>query len=649
MQHTLSVVIVNYNVKYFLEQALRSVEKAIVGMDAEVWVVDNNSVDGSVSMVHDKFPWVQVIANTENLGFSQANNQAMRLSTSKYVLLLNPDTVVQEDSLKLCVEHMESNPEIGGLGVRMIDGNGKFLPESKRGLPTPQVAFFKMTGLSGLFPKSRVFGRYHLKYLSEHETNDVEVLSGAFMMMRSSALEKVGLLDEDYFMYGEDVDLSYRITLGGYKNVYFAGTTIIHYKGESTKRKTANYVKVFYNAMVLFAKKHYSSSVAGRFAFFIQMAIYLRASAAFCARLAEKIWLPLFDFLLIFIGYLGIAKYWELYHKFVRGYYPSEFFTLHIPIYIGLVMGSVYFWGGYDKPFVGRRLFRGTLVGSFALFAMYAFLPKDLQFSRAILALGSAWAVGAVFLTRGIAQSLRIGDVRFDHGGRRKVILVGGESENQRIENLLKRGRVNHEVLGWVSASEVRQPGFIGHLGQMSEVLEIYRPDLVIFSGKDVSSSRIMSHMNDFQSKPVQVKIAPEKGETIIGSDSKNLPGELFTLEVNYHLAQVHHLRNKRVFDVLISLIMLPLFPLLLCFPGGRTCLNILFGVLIGRNTWVGYQRTGATASLPKLASPVFEVAQQFKGTEFELDAVMNYARDYSVIDDLRILIACVFQKGSVS
>ena len=154
-----------------------------------------------------------------------------------------------------------------------------------------------------------------------------------------------------------------------------------------------------------------------------------------------------------------------------------------------------------------------------------------------------------------------------------------------------------------------------------------------------------MSHMNDFQSKPVQVKIAPEKGETIIGSDSKNLPGELFTLEVNYHLAQVHHLRNKRVFDVMISLLLLPLLPFLLFFMGGRKCLRSLISVLIGRNTWVGYKRTGATASLPKLASPVFEVAQQFQGTEFELDAVMNYARDYSVTDDLRILISCVFQK----
>jgi GT2 family glycosyltransferase len=358
MEHTLSVVIVNYNVKYFLEQALRSVEKAIQGMDAEVWVVDNNSVDGSVAMVQELFPWVNLIANKHNVGFSRANNQAIRESNSRYVLLLNPDTVLQDDSLHKCVEYMELVPEVGALGVRMIDGKGKFLPESKRGLPSPAVALYKMTGLSAVFPKSRVFGRYHLKYLSEHETHEVDVLSGAFMMMRTTALDQVGLLDEDYFMYGEDVDLSYRIVLGGYKNVYYAGTTIIHYKGESTKRKSANYVKVFYNAMVLFAKKHYSSSMAGWFAFFIQLAIYLRAGVAFFARLAEQIWLPLFDFLLIVSGYVGIAKYWELYHKFVRGYYPTEFYGIHVPLYALVAIFFVWLSGGYDRITVARRLFR---------------------------------------------------------------------------------------------------------------------------------------------------------------------------------------------------------------------------------------------------------------------------------------------------
>lgn len=634
MLHKLSVVIVNYNVKYFLEQALRSVEKAILEIDAEVWVVDNNSVDGSVGMVREKFDWVKVIANTENVGFSRANNQAMRESNSEFVLLLNPDTVLQEDSLLKCLEHMDAQQDIGALGVRMIDGKGKFLPESKRGLPTPGVALFKMTGLSGLFPRSRVFGRYHLKYLSEHETHDVDVLSGAFMMMRASALEKVGLLDEDYFMYGEDVDLSYRIVLGGFKNVYFAGTTIIHYKGESTKRKSANYVKVFYNAMALFAKKHYSSSMAGWFAFFIQLAIYLRAGVAFFARLAEQIWLPLFDFALIVGGYVGIAKYWELYHKFVRGYYPTEFYAVHVPIYALVALFVVWLSGGYDRSMVARRLFRGGLVGAILLFAMYAFLPKELQFSRAILALGSAWAMGAFFLSRGIAHSLQMGGVRFDHGGRRKVVLVGGDLECERIERLLKLGRVNHEVLGWVSVGLEQGVGFMGHLGQLSEVLAIYAPDLVIFSGKDVASTQIMTHMIDFQSLSVQVKIAPEMGETIIGSDSKNQPGELFTLEVNYHLAEQHHQRNKRVLDLLLCLFVLAIGWLLVFTARGRTLLGACLFVLIGKKTWVGYRASELKIKLPKIRESVLDVSLPYQGTGFESDAALAYARDYEVSKD---------------
>jgi GT2 family glycosyltransferase len=632
--HKLSVVIVNYNVKYFLEQALRSVEKAIVGMDAEVWVVDNNSVDGSVNMVQEKFPWVKVLANKENVGFSRANNQAIRESNSEYVLLLNPDTVLQEDSLSKCVNYMDLHSQVGALGVRMIDGKGKFLPESKRGLPSPAVALYKMTGLSAIFPKSRVFGRYHLKYLSEHETHEVDVLSGAFMMMRGSALDKVGLLDEDYFMYGEDVDLSYRITLGGYKNVYFADTTIIHYKGESTKRKSANYVKVFYNAMVLFAKKHYSSSMAGWFAFFIQLAIYCRAGIAFFARLAEQIWLPFFDFALIVAGYVGIAKYWELYHKFVRGYYPTEFYTIHIPFYALVVIFMVWISGGYDKITVTRRLFRGGVVGAMVLFAMYAFLPSNLHFSRAILALGSAWALGVFFMTRGLAQALKLGGVQFDHGGRRKVVLVGGVGECERIERLLKLGRVNHEVLGWVSVEGETAAGFMGGLDQLSEVMAIYQPDLVIFSGKDVASTEIMNHMIDFQSLPVQVKIAPERGETIIGSDSKNQPGELFTLEVHYHLAQQHHRRNKRVFDLILCGWVMLCFWVLIFKDRGRNLLKHWLWVLIGRETWVGYRTESMKVKLPKIKPCVLDVSSPYADTGFATDAALAYARDYQVSKD---------------
>jgi len=195
----LSIVIVNYNVRYFLEQVLLSVRRACAGLDAEVWVVDNNSVDDSVPMVREKFPDVKLIANTDNVGFAKANNQAIRLSSGEYVLLLNPDTVVEEDTFARCVAFMDAHPEAGGLGVRMIDGSGKFLPESKRGFPTPWVAFCKTFGLSRLFPRSRRFNRYHLGYLGEWEVNEVDVLAGAFMWLRRSALDKAGLLDEAFF------------------------------------------------------------------------------------------------------------------------------------------------------------------------------------------------------------------------------------------------------------------------------------------------------------------------------------------------------------------------------------------------------------------------------------------------------------------
>lgn len=239
----LSIVIVSYNVRHFLEQTLHSLSKASQNKNVEIWVVDNHSKDDSVAMVREKFPHVRLIVNQDNPGFSKANNQAIAQAQGKYILILNPDTVLQEDTIDVCYEYMERNPETGALGVKMIDGQGKFLPESKRALPTPWVSFCKIFGLSWLFPRSRTFGQYHLGYLSDEEIHEIDILSGAFMWIRKDVLDKVGAFDERFFMYGEDVDLSYRIRLAGYKNIYLPTTSIIHYKGESTKRGSLNYVK----------------------------------------------------------------------------------------------------------------------------------------------------------------------------------------------------------------------------------------------------------------------------------------------------------------------------------------------------------------------------------------------------------------------
>ncbi|MGV3639059.1 MAG: glycosyltransferase, partial [Adhaeribacter sp.] len=213
----LSVILVSYNVCYFLEQALLALRQALQGLEAEVWVVDNQSADQSVEMVRRRFPEVNLLVNEQNLGFAKANNQALALARGQYVLLLNPDTVVAEDSLRLCLEFMDRHPQAGGLGVQMIDGQGRFLPESMRGLPSPAVAFYKISGLTALFPRSRRFGRYYLGFLDPGQVQEVEVLAGAFMLLRQASLEKTGGLDESFFMYGEDIDLSCRLLQAGYR------------------------------------------------------------------------------------------------------------------------------------------------------------------------------------------------------------------------------------------------------------------------------------------------------------------------------------------------------------------------------------------------------------------------------------------------
>lgn len=253
----LSIIIVSYNVKYYLEQCLRSAEAAIEGFDAEIVVVDNCSSDGSCEYLTPRFPNVKFIWNKDNKGFAKANNQAIRATNSEYVLLLNPDTIVEKGTFADFINFMDAHPDAGGAGAYMLHTDGKFALESRRGLPTPFVAFCKMSGLSSMFPKSKRFGKYYMRYLDEQQVNQIEIISGAFMFLRRATLEKSGLLDEDFFMYGEDIDLSCRMLKAGYNN-YFIPSRILHYKGESTQKSSYRYVYTFYQAMQIFFNKHYS-------------------------------------------------------------------------------------------------------------------------------------------------------------------------------------------------------------------------------------------------------------------------------------------------------------------------------------------------------------------------------------------------------
>ncbi len=283
----LSVVIVSYNVKYYLEQCLHSLRKAATDIKAEIWVVDNASTDGTLTYLMPRFPEVHFIANRENAGFSRANNQAIREASGEYVLLLNPDTLVGENVLKECIAFLDNHPEAGATGVAMLKDNGEFAWESRRGLPTPFTSFCKMSGLCSLFPHSRLFGRYYMRYLDRSRPNEIEVISGAFNMIRRSALQTTGLLDEDFFMYGEDIDLSYRLLQKGYKN-YYLPSQILHYKGESTQKSSFRYVHVFYQAMLIFFNKHYKKRYR-LLAVFIRFAVVCRAFIDICRQQKDRL------------------------------------------------------------------------------------------------------------------------------------------------------------------------------------------------------------------------------------------------------------------------------------------------------------------------------------------------------------------------
>ncbi|MBK8087678.1 MAG: glycosyltransferase [Chitinophagaceae bacterium] len=439
----LSIIIVNYNVKYFLEQCLLSVQKAVDGMQAEVFVVDNASSDGSREYLEPKFNTVQFIWNEENLGFGKACNQALKLATGDFILFLNPDTIVSEDCFSACISFLERTTDAGALGIRMLDGRGNFLPESKRSFPSPLTSFYKLSGLSALFPKSKTFSRYHLSYLDEHKNHEADVLAGAFMMIKKEVLEKTGGFDEAFFMYGEDVDLSYRIqqvgcsaTGGKFKNYYFSEQSILHFKGESTKKGSVNYVRMFYMAMSRFVKKHYSTSKAGMFSALINTAIWLRALLSIVKRFILKIGLPVLDALLIILSF-WLARYiWVNYVRTEIIYNDQLLWISFTGISILFLLVS-YYTGLYEKMFRYKNLRRSTIISLVIILAAYSLLPERFRFSRGIVVSGSLFSYIILYIWRwfllktDIVQKAENEDEHF-------TVVAGTQQDLQTVNFLLK-------------------------------------------------------------------------------------------------------------------------------------------------------------------------------------------------------------------
>jgi hypothetical protein len=526
----------------------------------------------------------------------------------------------------------------------MIDGKGRFLAESKRGLPTPSVAFYKIFGLSALFPKSKAFGKYHLGYLSKEETHSIEVLSGAFMLMRKSVLDKIGLLDEDFFMYGEDIDLSYRIILGGYKNYYFHDARIIHYKGESTKKSSVNYVFVFYRAMVIFAKKHFSKRNAKTFGFFINLAIYIRAGLAIIQRFISKIIIYLADFFFI-LSLLLLLKSWYISVSGIT--YQTELLIAAFAVYTGVWLISCFLNGGYDRPYSNFKNLRGITIGTLIILMVYALLPESLRFSRALILLGTFTTTAYFLLSRNLLNSMSPSEAQLREG---KIGVIASEKEFDRIENLLNESGFRGNKPLRISP-EKDERGEEAHADRLTEIVSIYKLQTVIFSGLDVASQRIIGLMANTESKGLQFKIAPPESAFIIGSNSIERGGNIFLMDLNA-VNKASNKRRKRSLDFMSASVFLLSYLVIVWGVQEKVGFfrNIL-SVLSGRKSWVGYAKTKSTQpDLPQIKAGVLNPMDRIRflkspeETAKKLNAV--YAREYGLRKDLAIISSGFNQLG---
>ncbi len=640
MQFT--VIIVNYQVKHFLEQCLCSIQNAANGFEVEIKVIDNNSSDGSREYIPARFPGIEYTWLNENPGFGKANNKALETAKGRIIVFLNPDTIVPENFFFKCQEFFQSNLEAGAIGVRMIDGSGNYLPESKRAFPSPLASLFKLTGISLLFPRSPVFARYYLGHLDPGQIHEVEVLAGACMLVRKEVLEKTGAFDPVFFMYGEDIDLSYRIHKAGWKNFYLPEPAIIHFKGESTRKGSLNYVMIFYHAMVLFVKKHFQGAGGIFFRLLLQFAIGLRAALSLARRFLRNLGLPFLDAVLAMLSLGFVMWFW---YGFIKTEVPAPANVVRpaFPVFAAILIIAGYFSGLYDSWFKPFKSFSALLIGVIVVLAGYSLLPENLRFSRGIILFGGLLATAMILLSRFVlfGKSLKE-QQRLKQNAA--WIIAGNPGEYRETIQLLGRWQPAARVIGRIGQGEGENG--IGRLEDLHKLKEEIPFDVLIFSiGNSISASEVIQKIRQFP-EVIRYRFHFKGTGSMVGSDDNSQAGEVLNSISAYQLGQPEFRRSKRVFDVIAGCILLLGGIFLLPFSAPlRKLWTHSIPVIFNRKTWVSLSEySPETTGLPGLKPGVLNTLGHFTGEHLTIAKEIqsgfddNYARNYHWGRDLEIL-----------
>jgi len=561
----LSIIIVNYNVKEFLLNLLDSLYKSVSDYESEIIVVDNASDDGSIEAVKSRFPKVNLIQNKNNVGFGAANNQALEIAKGNYIVLINPDTIVKEDTFSKLIAFLEKTPNAGMVGCKVLNPDGTLQLPCRRSFPGPWTSFTKITGLSKLFPNSRLFARYNLTYLNENETYEVDAISGSFMMMRKEVYEKTKGFDPQFFMYGEDLDLCYRTQKEGYKVYYVHTTEIIHYKGESTKRSNIDETKVFYDAMYLFVRKHFSSFYLVEL--ILQSAIFFRKLFAFSNLYRLAIAALMIDFIIGIFAFI-IAENMYLSERWLGFPEFTKPWVYIVPALLQVLISML--MKAYRKEgFSVLRSLLSLFVGLMVITSLTFFL-KQFAFSRAVVLIAYAILFLGFSLWRVVAKSFfKVG--LSSNERKNRTLIVGTNEKALTLTKKLKSSLTSiHHIVGLVGSSgksigeKIQNFSVIGSLENIKKVILENKIDKVIFSSDELTFNQMFSIVDNCQGLNVEFMVAGSDMDYLVGKSSVTMLEDIALLKVYYNISSLPYKISKGIFDfVLSSAILLLVYPLI--------------------------------------------------------------------------------------
>ena len=558
----ISVIIVNYNVRDFLEQSLLSIKRALQDISSEIIVVDNASVDGSVQMLKERFPEVHLIESKTNVGFSAGNNLALKKARGTFFVLINPDTVVQENTFHHLLEFFQANPDASAATCKILNPDGTFSIDCRHSIPTPATAFWKLIGLNRLFPKSRIFGRYNLTYLDENEINEVEAISGSFMMIRREMVEKVGLLDETFFMYCEDIDYCHRINQAGGKIYYVPDSQIIHYKGESTKKNNLDYVVTFNRSLYKFYQKHYQKKYIYPFRWLILLGTIIRGILIFF-RNNIQVYYPLLLDLII----LNLVIFVSFYVRFELrlGFRLEDFFNQYIVI--NLMTSAVFFIAALFFDIIARdkysisKIIKTNLV-TFTFISALTFFFKMFAFSRLVVVVSAVVATLLMVLWRFFLRAYRKrpGGVLSRDYFYKRTLIVGFDDDTKRLlDKLNSLVTPGLEFVGLVSEKEEDIGKKLSHLNvvtslqQLPEYIRMQKIDLVIFTTHQIPYQSILSTMMRVQNPQIDFKMVPDHLEFMIGKSTIERLDTIPLVDIEYAYGKLFNRFTKRLVDLVFA------------------------------------------------------------------------------------------------